>query len=118
MALLADERWLPPATGTMLSVGISERGGRTLAQRCVDGIAANVDSLRAQVENSIGLATALNPLIAYTQATSVAQEAAAAGRTVYDVVSLQWPAQQGAAQRDPQSRSAGGLAGRICVPNP
>jgi aspartate ammonia-lyase len=63
-----------------------EMGCRTLAERCVGGITANVDQLRSQVKDSIGLATALNPLIGYAQATTVAQEAAASGRTVHDVV--------------------------------
>ena len=38
------------------------------------------------MQNSIGLATALNPIIGYAQATAVAQEAAATGRTVHDIV--------------------------------
>jgi aspartate ammonia-lyase len=63
-----------------------EMGCRTLAERCVGGITANVDHLRAQVQNSIGLATALNPIIGYAQATAVAQRAAATGQTVHDVV--------------------------------
>jgi aspartate ammonia-lyase len=63
-----------------------EMGCRTLAERCVGGITANVDHLRAQVENSIGLATALNPIIGYAQATAVAKEAAATGRTVQEIV--------------------------------
>ena len=62
-----------------------EAGFRTLAQRCVAGITANVDHLRTQVEASVGLATALNPLIGYSAATAIAQEAAATGRSVYDV---------------------------------
>ena len=63
-----------------------EMGCRTLAERCVGGITANVSHLRAQVQNSIGLATALNPIIGYAQATAVAQEAAATGRTVQEIV--------------------------------
>jgi len=63
-----------------------EMGCRTLAERCVGGITANVSHLRTQVQNSIGLATALNPIIGYAQATTVAQEAAATGRTVHDIV--------------------------------
>ena len=35
-------------------------------------ITANKDSLRQQVENSIGIATALNPYIGYVAATDVA----------------------------------------------
>ena len=63
-----------------------EMGCRTLAERCVGGITANVSQLRSQVQNSIGLATALNHIIGYAQATAVAQEAAATGRTVHDIV--------------------------------
>ncbi len=63
-----------------------EMGCRTLAERCVGGITANAAHLRTQVHESIGLATALNPIIGYAEATAVAQEAAATGRTVHDVV--------------------------------
>jgi len=52
----------------------------------VRGITANRDRLRAIVENSIGIVTALNPYIGYSNATEVAQEALASGRSVYDLV--------------------------------
>ncbi len=42
-----------------------------------------------RVEESIGLATALNPLIGYYAATKVAQEALATGQTVPEVVLAQ-----------------------------
>ncbi|KOX03650.1 aspartate ammonia-lyase, partial [Streptomyces sp. NRRL B-1140] len=51
----------------------------TLAERCVSGITANTEALRASVENSIGLVTALNPHIGYTAATDIAKEALASG---------------------------------------
>ncbi|MFC8278151.1 aspartate ammonia-lyase [Streptomyces sp. NPDC057271] len=57
----------------------------TLAERCVLGITANVDELRAAVENSIGLATALNPYIGYTAATAIAKEALLTGRGVAEL---------------------------------
>jgi aspartate ammonia-lyase len=69
-----------------MSVTHLEMGCRTLAERCVGGITANVDHLRSQVEASIGMVTALNPIIGHAQATAVAQEAAATGRSVHDVV--------------------------------
>jgi aspartate ammonia-lyase len=58
----------------------------TLAERCVSGITANTETLRATVENSIGLVTALNPHIGYTAATGIAQEALATGRGVAELV--------------------------------
>jgi aspartate ammonia-lyase len=61
-------------------------GCLTLAERCVKGITANREHLRASVENSIGIVTALNPYIGYTNATEVAQEALATGKSVYELV--------------------------------
>jgi aspartate ammonia-lyase len=58
----------------------------TLAERCVNGITANRARLRAQVENSVGIVTALNPYIGYANATAVAQLAHASGGSVYDIV--------------------------------
>jgi aspartate ammonia-lyase len=58
----------------------------TLSERCVQGITANRDYLRASVENSIGIVTALNPYIGYENATLVAKEAFASGRGVAEVV--------------------------------
>ena len=59
---------------------------RVLAERCVAGITANEAVTRGFVENSIALATALNPIIGYAAATSIAQEALASGRRVADLV--------------------------------
>ena len=61
-------------------------GCLTLAERCVKGITANRERLRSIVENSIGVVTALNPYIGYANATQIAQEALATGRSVYDLV--------------------------------
>jgi aspartate ammonia-lyase len=59
---------------------------RVLADRCVDGITVNADRLRASVEQSIGLVTALNPHIGYAAATAVATEALLSGRGVAELV--------------------------------
>ncbi|GAA3083316.1 aspartate ammonia-lyase [Streptomyces olivoverticillatus] len=61
-------------------------GCLTLAERCVTGITANREHLARLVEQSIGLATALNPHIGYEQATAVAQEALTTGAAVHDLV--------------------------------
>src|SRR5271168_2700329 len=68
------------------SVSHLRQGCLTLATRCVRGITANRENLRATVERSIGIVTALNPYIGYANATSVAQEAHRTGRGVYEVV--------------------------------
>lgn len=61
-------------------------GCRTLADRCVRGITANVQHMRDAVTHSIGIVTALNPYIGYANATAVAQAAHASGGSVYDEV--------------------------------
>jgi aspartate ammonia-lyase len=61
-------------------------GCKTLADRCVRGIVANIDQLRASVERSIGVVTALNPYIGYANATRIAREALETGAAVYDLV--------------------------------
>ena len=58
---------------------------RLLAERCVRGITANRDHLDAMVRHSIGLATALNPVIGYAAATRLAAEALRTGRSVADL---------------------------------
>src|SRR5207302_11424874 len=68
------------------SVTHLRNGCLTLAERCVQGITANRERLRASVENSIGVVTALNPYIGYANATAVAQQALATGRSVYELV--------------------------------
>jgi aspartate ammonia-lyase len=68
------------------SVAHLRNGCLTLADKCVNGITANEQHLRSIVENSIGIVTALNPYIGYTNATAVAQEALLTGRSVYQLV--------------------------------
>lgn len=58
----------------------------TLADHCIDGITANKEFLRSQVEASIGVVTILNPLIGYDAATSIARQALATGRSVTSLV--------------------------------
>lgn len=68
------------------SIDMLEKACRTLAERCIDGITANVDHCRQTVENSIGLVTALNPLLGYEKSTEIAAEAMRTGGSVYQIV--------------------------------
>jgi aspartate ammonia-lyase len=61
-------------------------GCRTLTARCVVGITANAEQLRHQAENSVGLITALNPVIGYEAASALAREAIATGRGVRELI--------------------------------
>ncbi len=68
------------------SVTHLRNGCLTLTERCVRGISANRERLREIVENSIGTVTALNPYIGYANASAVAAEAHASGRSVRAIV--------------------------------
>src|SRR6187551_3839023 len=68
------------------SVTHLRNGCLVLAERCVKGITANRERMRALVDQSIGIVTALNPYIGYANATQVAQEALATGRSVAELV--------------------------------
>jgi len=56
-----------------------------LTNRCILGIKANRDRCRQYVEHSIGLVTALNPVLGYEKSVAVAKEALQSGRSVYEL---------------------------------
>jgi aspartate ammonia-lyase len=62
-----------------------QRGCRVLEEKCVRGITANREHCREMVMQSIGIVTALNPVIGYEAAAAIAKEALASGRAVYDI---------------------------------
>ncbi len=68
------------------SLDILGRACRTLSERCIKGITANRDRCRTYVEQSIGLVTALNPIIGYEKSTEIAHEAFQTGKSVYSIV--------------------------------
>lgn len=68
------------------SIDMLGRACRTLANLCIAGITANREHCRRLVENSIGLVTALNPLLGYEKSTEIAGEALRTGRPVYEIV--------------------------------
>jgi aspartate ammonia-lyase len=57
-----------------------------LASRCIAGIEPNVERCREYVQNSIGLVTALNPVLGYERSAQIAKEALKTGASVYDLV--------------------------------
>jgi aspartate ammonia-lyase len=68
------------------SIDLMTNGFDTLRVRCIEGITANEDKCRSEVHNSIGVVTALNPVIGYKNSTKIAKEALEPGRSVYDLV--------------------------------
>jgi aspartate ammonia-lyase len=59
---------------------------RTLRIHCIEGITTNSDVCRHYVEYSIGVVTALNPVIGYERSTELAAEAMRTGRGILELV--------------------------------
>ncbi len=70
----------------MTSIRMLIRAMETLRTNCIDGITANVERCREMVLNSIGIVTALNPILGYERSSEVAKEASETGRSVYELV--------------------------------
>ncbi|WP_427026366.1 aspartate ammonia-lyase (plasmid) [Aureimonas ureilytica] len=68
------------------SIAHLSAAARVLADRCVDGITANREVMAERLAHSLCLAAALNPLIGYYQASEIARDALATGRTIAEVV--------------------------------
>lgn len=68
------------------SADLLMNGFDTLRALCIDGITANEEKCRRDVHNSIGVVTALNPVIGYKHSTKIAKEALETGKGVYELV--------------------------------
>jgi aspartate ammonia-lyase len=68
------------------SIEVLTRACATLRERCVDGITANPEHTHAMVMNSVGIVTALNPILGYEQSAAIAKEAFETGGSVIDIV--------------------------------
>ena len=77
-----------PVIAFRLLYGISamRNACAVLRERCVVGITANPQRMKWFVEHSIGIVTALVPVIGYENATAIAKEALETGEGVYDLV--------------------------------
>jgi len=67
-------------------VSLLDKACQVLTERCVTGIQANKDRDANMVKSSIGLVTALNPVLGYEKSAAIAKEALQTGRPVYDLV--------------------------------
>jgi fumarate hydratase, class II len=67
------------------SLRILSAAARMLAEKCVDGLEANEETLRRHAESTPAIATALNPYIGYDRATEIVKEAVASRRTIREV---------------------------------
>jgi aspartate ammonia-lyase len=68
------------------SIDMLRRACLTLGERCIRGITVNREVCRSNVESSIGLVTALNPILGYEKSSEIAKEAFETGGSVYEIV--------------------------------
>ena len=68
------------------SIRLLTNVSRLLADRCIDGITANVERLREYAEGSPAIVTPLNPYLGYEEAASIAKQALAESRTIREIV--------------------------------
>lgn len=74
------------ASSILQSLAWMTRACQTLRENCVEGITANEERLGAQVAASVGVVTALTPLIGYQRAALLAHQALHSHRSIRDLV--------------------------------
>jgi fumarate hydratase class II len=74
------------ARNVLESIRLLANSSRLLADRCVDGIEADVERCREYAESSPAIVTPLNRFIGYENAAAVAKKALIERRTIRDVV--------------------------------
>jgi fumarate hydratase class II len=67
------------------SISLLAAASRLLAEKCVDGIEANRETLEHYAELTLSAAAALNPHIGYDRASEIVKEAARSGRPLREV---------------------------------
>jgi fumarate hydratase, class II len=68
------------------SIALLTSACTVLAERCVAGIEANVDRLKAYAESSPSIGTTLTPYIGYEAAAEVVKESARTGKPIREIV--------------------------------
>ena len=73
------------AKNLLESITLLAAASRLFARRCIEGIQANVEQCELYGENTLAMATALNPHIGYDRASAIVRDAAASGRSLREV---------------------------------
>ncbi len=72
------------ARNLLQSLELLSNASALLAEKCVDGIEANLDGCERSAEGTLAVATALNPFIGYDKAAEIVKAASASGGTLRD----------------------------------
>ncbi len=73
------------ARNLLQSIALLSSTSRLFAEKCVDGIQANLAGCERSAEGTLASATALNPYIGYDKGGAIVKEATASGRTLREV---------------------------------
>lgn len=68
------------------SMSMLTNSSEILRELCVDGITANHEHTKNMVLNSIGIVTALSPILGYEKTSEIAKKAFASGGSVVDII--------------------------------
>ena len=73
------------ARNLLQSIKLLASASRLLAEKCVDGITANVETCEHYAELTLSASAALNPHLGYDKVGEIVKEAAASGRSLREV---------------------------------
>jgi len=74
------------AIAMMESQGLFFKSLPLFRKQCIEGITANKDVLARYIERSIGIVTALNPILGYEKTTELAKEALATNKGILELI--------------------------------
>jgi aspartate ammonia-lyase len=82
---------MEPVIAFSLFTSLSYMGNAILGlvDKCINGITANEEACRNMVMNSIGIITALNPILGYEACSTIAKEALETGKSVHDIAVIE-----------------------------
>ena len=70
----------------MESQDLLHNASKAFRTLCIDGITVNEKVLAEYMETTVGIATALNPIIGYDKATELANEAYTSGKGILEII--------------------------------
>lgn len=74
------------AIAIMESQGLLFKSMPLFRKNCIDGITANEDVLKTYMERSVGIVTALNPVLGYDKTTELAKEALQTNKGILELI--------------------------------
>jgi fumarate hydratase class II len=73
------------ARNLLQSIHLLTTASQLFAEKCIDGIEANLEGCERSAEGTLATATALNPFIGYDKGAEIVKDASSSGRTLREV---------------------------------